>query len=339
MSLATRCINCGTVFRIVQDQLLVSEGWVRCGRCREVFNAIENMFDLRKSGAAAASPPSPSTTETPSTQGTHSPQHEATESGAVSRPSPDEAPTTGDDVVRTSLWPSSDAPSMYPGKRSRGTAALRGDEDFESSALTLDVPSAGPLPSENQVDELLTSNSRDTTFAAYEDMPEFIERAQADSWWRRPKVRLALRVATVLLCAALLLQVAMHGRDTLVARWPATESAFQTLCVPLGCRIDAPRDLDALKLESTSFSDAGSSGVYRLVVVLRNQRDVLVRMPSLDVRLFDARGDTLARRVVMAQELGARESAIAAASEVTLQGTLRVAKAGVSGYDVTAFYP
>src|SRR5665213_1635752 len=46
MSLATRCSSCGTVFRVVQDQLKVSEGWVRCGRCNEVFNALEGLFDL-----------------------------------------------------------------------------------------------------------------------------------------------------------------------------------------------------------------------------------------------------------------------------------------------------
>ena len=46
MSLATRCTACGTVFRVVQDQLRVSEGWVRCGRCNEVFNALEGLFDL-----------------------------------------------------------------------------------------------------------------------------------------------------------------------------------------------------------------------------------------------------------------------------------------------------
>ncbi|MDE2296774.1 MAG: zinc-ribbon domain-containing protein, partial [Burkholderiales bacterium] len=49
MSLATRCTACGTVFRVVQDQLKVSEGWVRCGRCNEVFNALEGLFDLERS--------------------------------------------------------------------------------------------------------------------------------------------------------------------------------------------------------------------------------------------------------------------------------------------------
>jgi predicted Zn finger-like uncharacterized protein len=48
MSLATRCTSCGTIFRVVQDQLKVSDGWVRCGRCNEVFNAMEGLFDLQR---------------------------------------------------------------------------------------------------------------------------------------------------------------------------------------------------------------------------------------------------------------------------------------------------
>ena len=50
MSLATRCPACGTIFRVVQDQLKVSEGWVRCGQCHEVFHGIEALFDLAASG-------------------------------------------------------------------------------------------------------------------------------------------------------------------------------------------------------------------------------------------------------------------------------------------------
>ena len=48
MNLATRCTACGTIFRVVQDQLKVSEGWVRCGRCQAVFNAEESLFDLER---------------------------------------------------------------------------------------------------------------------------------------------------------------------------------------------------------------------------------------------------------------------------------------------------
>ena len=46
MNLATRCLSCGTVFRVGEEQLLASDGWVRCGRCNSVFNAAEVLFDI-----------------------------------------------------------------------------------------------------------------------------------------------------------------------------------------------------------------------------------------------------------------------------------------------------
>lgn len=52
MSLATSCPSCGTVFRVVEDQLKVSEGWVRCGHCHDVFNALEGLFDLERRDSA-----------------------------------------------------------------------------------------------------------------------------------------------------------------------------------------------------------------------------------------------------------------------------------------------
>jgi predicted Zn finger-like uncharacterized protein len=45
MSLITSCPACGTMFRVVPDQLKISEGWVRCGHCSEVFDATANLSD------------------------------------------------------------------------------------------------------------------------------------------------------------------------------------------------------------------------------------------------------------------------------------------------------
>lgn len=39
MSQITRCPSCATLFKVVQDQLRISDGWVRCGQCQEVFDA------------------------------------------------------------------------------------------------------------------------------------------------------------------------------------------------------------------------------------------------------------------------------------------------------------
>src|SRR5215468_438989 len=45
MSLITSCPSCGTMFRVVPDQLKISEGWVRCGHCSEVFDATAHLVD------------------------------------------------------------------------------------------------------------------------------------------------------------------------------------------------------------------------------------------------------------------------------------------------------
>jgi predicted Zn finger-like uncharacterized protein len=62
MSLATSCPACGTTFRVIEDQLQASEGWVRCGQCHQIFDALERLFDLEQAQApVVASSPQPST--------------------------------------------------------------------------------------------------------------------------------------------------------------------------------------------------------------------------------------------------------------------------------------
>jgi len=41
----TRCPACGTAFRITAEQLKIRQGQVRCGRCQQIFNALETLVD------------------------------------------------------------------------------------------------------------------------------------------------------------------------------------------------------------------------------------------------------------------------------------------------------
>lgn len=43
MSLATRCPNCNTLFKVTSGQLQLHEGKVRCGQCQHVFSGIEHL--------------------------------------------------------------------------------------------------------------------------------------------------------------------------------------------------------------------------------------------------------------------------------------------------------
>ena len=60
MPLATRCPSCDTAFRLVRDQLLLSGGWVRCGRCGQAFDATATQFEFEAPAAPdRQTPPEP----------------------------------------------------------------------------------------------------------------------------------------------------------------------------------------------------------------------------------------------------------------------------------------
>jgi predicted Zn finger-like uncharacterized protein len=46
------------MFKVVPDQLRMSDGWVRCGQCNEVFDANANLYN-ETDAAAVPTPPAP----------------------------------------------------------------------------------------------------------------------------------------------------------------------------------------------------------------------------------------------------------------------------------------
>lgn len=57
----------------MEDQLRASEGWVRCGHCRQIFDALERLFQLEESATSAGSAPPASSQNPPGPPG--SPPH------------------------------------------------------------------------------------------------------------------------------------------------------------------------------------------------------------------------------------------------------------------------
>lgn len=50
MSQITRCPQCQTRFKVVDDQLRISDGWVRCGKCKSVFDALAHLVQRPDAG-------------------------------------------------------------------------------------------------------------------------------------------------------------------------------------------------------------------------------------------------------------------------------------------------
>jgi predicted Zn finger-like uncharacterized protein len=75
----TVCPKCALTLVVTAADLRVAQGYVRCGRCSSVFNALARLSDERQLAAAGAEPPAPSTAESaePPQPGDLSPLDEA----------------------------------------------------------------------------------------------------------------------------------------------------------------------------------------------------------------------------------------------------------------------
>lgn len=96
MNLYTRCLHCGTTFRVTTQQLQASSGQVRCGQCKQVFDAFATLTAQEPQPAAPErKTPSPTHSELPpaappveKSTPTQTPVRSKERPAAASRPDP-----------------------------------------------------------------------------------------------------------------------------------------------------------------------------------------------------------------------------------------------------------
>jgi predicted Zn finger-like uncharacterized protein len=313
MSLATRCSSCGTVFRVVQDQLKVSEGWVRCGRCNEVFSALEGLFDLERdpppAWPAAAAEPEPHLAGNASYEPDLPPTVDESDPDLIERI---DAELFGErPPITDRAEPEFAAPSEEP--------IGHGFEAPDESAA--EPPRQEPL------------------FADAAPAPEFVRHAERLARWQQPRTRYALVAAAVVLLLALALQWSVHFRDLLAARWPVARPALAAWCAGFGCRLDAPHRIEDVSVENTTLTRAAGPDVFRLTVTLRNRGNLTLALPSIDLSLTDSGGQLIARRALAPSDFRAASPLLPAGAESALQLLLTAGTPRVTGYTVEIFYP
>lgn len=351
MSLATRCTACGTIFRVVQDQLKVSEGWVRCGRCQEVFNALEGLFDLERDPppqrpqprAAEPAPPAavaatPAGDEWDSTQ---SESRSAAPAEEADLPATSESDVLDSRFLRREL----DGYAEEPGDNERIEPDFA-DAQFPSELLQEGPPAVdgGALEKEALPRRIrgsrLRSRSKKLEGSSETASPQFVRSADRAARWRRPWVRAILAGLVLALMALLAVQMAYQWRDLLAAERPDMQPYLAQMCEQAGCQLQAPRRIDDLTVESSALVKADGSGdTYRLTVVLRNHGRLPVQLPDVDLSLTDTNGTLLARRALTPAEFRAKDTPLGAGGESTLQTLLATPGQRVAGYTVEIFYP
>ena len=324
MSLATRCPSCGTVFRVVPDQLKVSEGWVRCGRCDSMFSAAGLLFDIasglsvRLPGFAQSARPrgqEPSITDWtgPSDESTARPRMAATPARRPGGPSQRQEPRFDLPEVRPGLLRAPSSPSNDEELRERPIGPPRQDRPASPASATKSAPTPEP--------------------------PSFLAAADRSARWQRPAVRSALGMVVLLLALTLLTQLALVWRDSLAAHLPSTEPTLRGICELAGCQLQPLRRIETLAVASSGLTRVEGSTLYRLQLVLQNRADTAVRIPALDLTLNGGQGQLLARRVLQVSDLGAAQPVLQAGEELPLKVLMSTDDRRVEGYTVELFYP
>lgn len=358
-ALITRCPACATMFKVVPDQLRVSEGWVRCGHCSEVFDASahlqppaavaqaqapeqESQGQEAQSGAGAQPPPA-------------GPEADPFDAGA---PPPGAADLR--DQIAAEEAPPVAAPDLEPASDLSPDSVTSPPLTEIDEELPDDEPDPLRLQAEQQAlqeDPLdrpfslrredlsapagLTPSELPGVAAPLEELT-FVRQARREARWQRPAVRGLLSLLALALAGLLGLQVAVQERDRLAAAEPALRPWLARVCDPLGCRVAPPRRIEAIAIDGSTFNRLRPDA-YRLEVTLKNQSAGQVALPAVELTLTDSEEQPVVRRVLMPGELGAARLALAARSEWSGTAAFALQDASlasrVAGYRVLAFYP
>ncbi len=319
------------MFKVVPDQLRVSDGWVRCGQCDEVFDANAHLQSLEDPQTPApVKPPDPN----PFAWG------DSLDVDGVA-PASQNAPK----VQKTHRFPDAyvdpllDENLLEDASDARDPLDLVPADDLVSSALgaqetmLLLHSELGPisqLHSDLQSDEAITPT------------PNFLKSGHTTSAQQSRGAQLVIALTCVLSACLLLVQWMVHERDRIAATEPAALVVLEPLCAVLDCRIAPLRQIESVVIDSSSFGKT-QADVYRLGFAVKSTAPVEVATPSLELTLTDAQDKAVVRRVFSPQDLGERRATLASGGEWTGSVPVTVKPpAGaerIAGYRLLAFYP
>lgn len=335
MSMITCCPACETLFKVVPDQLRISEGWVRCGQCDETFDAAAHWVTQ----ALPMSPPAQDSVPAASASAT------ATPLDPVSSPSI--ATVLDASPVITSQFQDLDLdfsdieknnaqnPDRLPFHLDFGDASVADEahaaRESESGAL-------GPPSGDFKLNSEVLHEPEVGTTAGI----SFLNPKSASSRWRRPLVRTGLSALALGLVLTLAGQFLVHERNRLAAHEPRLTPWLTAICRSLACSLAPVQQIEAVVIESSSFARV-KGDTYLLSFTLKNTANIPLAMPAIELTLTDALDQPLLRGVVLPSQLAALpkllEPGIAKPAAATFLVKLEAASQPMAGYRLLAFYP
>lgn len=373
MVLATRCPHCRTTFRVVQDQLKLRGGLVRCGACKEIFNGTENLLRPIEAPASSTPPPAADTAAppvdadagAPASAGQQEPAASATPA-PVPEPAPVPAPplpaqaatapqAQSDPLLRMTLM------DFSPYQEEAGEAEKAGPDTPASIDYSLPRMAAAPAPAADHVDDLARTiddmkskpwrgmtqkrarADEDAIDALDSAEPDFVIHARRRER-RSQSRRIALLAASGVLALLLAVQLLFQFRVALAAQSPVAATMLTAACRLFGCTVGLPAHIDMVTIESSELQAvSGSADTFTLLALLRNRSATRQQWPHLELTLNDANEAPVARRVIAPRDYlppsQNLDEGFAPNSEQSARLVFSLAQAKAAGFRVYVFYP
>lgn len=274
----TSCPECGTTFRVIQDQLGLRRGLVRCGHCNAVFNAYDTLLpELEGAPESALADGKPAELEAEA-------EAEAEASAAAPRADAGAGPQTGPEQAgpgHADVAPTRDALAL-----SQEAASAQFQTEPEQGVETVETQApfqAAEVAVEETSDSILLSDLRNR---------------QTENRPRLAKWKTALYLLIILaLTLALLGQVAYFLRGELAAALPESRPLLNALCRPLDCVVPLPKQLSRQAIVSSSLEhDTEQKSRIRLSFLLANRTGQTQAWPHVILTLSDVRESPVAQK-------------------------------------------
>jgi predicted Zn finger-like uncharacterized protein len=289
----TVCPKCALTLVVTAADLRVAQGYVRCGRCLNVFNALARLSEERP----AAAPEAPDTA---------APQPPALSLPPASAAAEDtgeiEIELDSGSVLVTSARPPS-APAETAQHETlveepAPAAPVAGESQSAPAATAVTEPGAQPtwaalLPADPEPLSLVEAPNAPQTNTP-QDPPESAFELRT----RRPRAGLAWTLGAGALTIALALQIVNHYRDALAAN-PSLTGPLSSVYSAVGVKL-APRwNIHAYDVRQLGASVAGAAaGEIVVRASVKNSAHRAQPLPLLRVTLQDRFGNRIAGRDV-----------------------------------------
>jgi len=345
MSLLTRCPACTTLYKVVPDQLRISQGWVKCGQCGDIFDATQHLIEASTESQAPIDEALSGSREGASADASLDGQDEARDVDlteehpphVLSEPEPAIAPQEGEglEIDASAAVDAFDAGAHGDAARKPlDSSALQEVSGAMHEAQTVSQRVEQPLlgsETTGQSEALVAATS--LSFMREADQPVVSQR----SWSRGVWVSLCM-----LLVMALAGQWVYQDHDRLAASRPQWRVGLEALCAVLRCSVEPLQQIESIAIDAAAFKQV-APGRYRLSFIVKNNANLILALPNIELTLTDAQDRVAVRRVLSSQDIAATADHLAANAEWPAMVDLRlrtdVSAPAVVGYRLLAFYP